>query len=87
MRCKPGDLAVIVSAGRANTPQDIGVFVDVLDRFIWLHGQAYWRCQPRGEITLNSGLRRSTKAFIADDILQPIRPAPEKQTRDEEITA
>lgn len=88
LRCKPGDLAVIVSN---KNPENVGGMVRVIEH------DAYWDAILGGHTWAVVALRPlktnlgqwKTNASIRDASLKPIRPdaLPEHQTTDEEMAA
>lgn len=88
MRCKPGDLAVIVEGSEVFS-ENLGAFVTVhkehteASRYFGMH---MWNVSSAAPLRRLDGLALGY-GLVPDCCLQPIRPAPEKQTRDEEITA
>ena len=62
MRCKPGDLAIVINA--TTQKQFIGRVVKVIE----LYGNDSWICEP--DLIGSDGIPRA----MFDDNLQPIRP-------------
>lgn len=97
MNCKPGDLAVVVTAGDGG---NIGLFVTVLENARADHevqltepGQV-WHCEAKGKIKYVDIFGRIglfADGPIPDECLRPIRPSPintETETKQEtEVTA
>jgi hypothetical protein len=81
MRCKAGDLAVVVSSIQ---PENIGLFVDIVEPYagemMFVDEQertGIWECRARGKIAYESieGKRLLlTIGPIPDRCLRPIRP-------------
>ncbi len=78
LRCRPGDLAVVVKG------MNSGLFVDVLRLNTRnVHPECEWVIKPHGEAKFNTpGPVYPWDEVVTEDwILQPIRPpAPENQT-------
>lgn len=85
MRCKPGDMAVIVAPEVA---ENRGKLVEVLWRDDSLYGPA-WRVRSLGGPTRSTSGRVSIEGRALDSALRPIRPdpIPETVTDDMEVPA
>lgn len=95
LRCKPGDLAVVITSFAGNE----GKFVEVI-RSLGVH--PFWRgeywCNGQGHVWLCKSAGSQIKAMygasgmempIADNCLRPIRPSAEPESTEtrEELTA
>lgn len=90
-RCRPGDLAVVIRG------ENSGAFVGVDCRENSVVEVA-WECttrspvsaeliDPTGRPVMECILPPGSKCCFFDVDLQPIRPLPEKVTREDEVTA
>lgn len=85
LRCKPGDLAVIVTGETPQESEDLGKFVLVIEAGDSYSDEGdsrfYWRCEsqsgPLWAYDEFFGVKRwwrVTEAHISDGALRPIRP-------------